>query len=63
MHGFTVRGGKLLNSGTTPKTPVKKPAKIHSKDRDMGAALRTVYQKTVDEAVPSDLLDLLGKLD
>lgn len=29
----------------------------------MGAALRTVYQKTVEEAVPSDLLDLLGKLD
>lgn len=29
----------------------------------MGAALRTVYQKTVDEAIPADLLDLLGKLD
>jgi hypothetical protein len=29
----------------------------------MGAALRTVYQKTVDEDVPDDLLDLLGKLD
>ncbi|QQV78889.1 hypothetical protein H5J25_06810 [Sphingomonas aliaeris] len=29
----------------------------------MGAALRTVYQKTVEEDVPSDLLDLLGKLD
>jgi len=29
----------------------------------MGAALRTVYQKTVDESVPSEMLDLLGKLD
>ncbi len=29
----------------------------------MGAALRTVYQKTVDETVPSEMLDLLGKLD
>ena len=29
----------------------------------MGAALRSVYQKTVDETVPTDLLDLLGKLD
>ena len=28
----------------------------------MGAALRSVYQKTVDETVPDDLLDLLGKL-
>jgi hypothetical protein len=32
-------------------------------DRDMGAALRSVYQRTVDETVPDDLLSLLGKLD
>lgn len=32
-------------------------------DRDMGAALRSVYQRTVDEAVPDDLMALLGKLD
>ena len=62
--------GKLLKSGTTPKNPpVKTPiAKAQSKggsskDRDMGAALRSVYQKTVDETIPADLLDLLGKLD
>ena len=29
----------------------------------MGAALRSVYQKTIEETVPADLLDLLGKLD
>ena len=29
----------------------------------MGAALRTVYQKTVDETVPPEMLDLLSKLD
>ena len=57
--------GKLLSSGTTPKSsPAKKTAaKVQSKDRDMGAALRSVYQKTVEETVPADLLDLLGKLD
>ncbi|SEN32932.1 hypothetical protein SAMN05192583_2499 [Sphingomonas gellani] len=32
-------------------------------DRDMGSALRSVYQCAVDEAIPDDLLDLLGKLD
>lgn len=32
-------------------------------ERDVGAALRSAYQKTVEEAVPADLLDLLGKLD
>ncbi|WP_184058429.1 NepR family anti-sigma factor [Sphingomonas aerophila] len=29
----------------------------------MGSALRSVYQETVSEAVPDDLLDLLGKLN
>ena len=38
-------------------------AKVQSKDRDMGAALRTVYQRTVEEEIPSEMLDLLGKLD
>ena len=38
-------------------------AKVQSKDRDMGAALRTVYQRTVEEAIPAEMLDLLGKLD
>jgi len=32
------------------------------RDRDMGSALRSVYEKTVSEKVPDDLLDLLGKL-
>lgn len=29
----------------------------------MGAALRTVYEKTVEETIPSEMLDLLSKLD
>ena len=37
-------------------------AKVQSKDRDMGAALRSVYQKTVNETIPPEMLDLLGKL-
>jgi hypothetical protein len=28
----------------------------------MGAALRSVYQKTVDETVPDEMISLLGKL-
>ena len=45
------------------KTTKTSNAKVQNKDRDMGAALRTVYQKTVDESIPSEMLDLLGKLD
>lgn len=33
-----------------------------AKDREMGTALRSVYQRTVEEQIPDDLLDLLGKL-
>lgn len=32
------------------------------KDRDMGSALRSVYQRTIDEAIPDEMLDILGKL-
>lgn len=41
----------------------KSTAKVQNKDRDMGAALRTVYRKTVEESIPAEMLDLLGKLD
>ncbi|VXC88544.1 NepR family anti-sigma factor [Sphingomonas sp. 8AM] len=41
----------------------KKGTAAQSKNRDMGSALRSVYQKTVEETVPDDLLSLLGKLD
>ncbi len=29
---------------------------------DIGTALRSAYQRTVEEQIPPDLLDLLGKL-
>ena len=43
-------------------TSSQKSPKVQSKDRDMGAALRSAYQKTVDENVPDEMLDLLNKL-
>ena len=44
---------------TTPRKPT---TKVQSKDRDMGSALRSAYQRTVDELVPDEMLDLLNKL-
>ncbi len=32
-------------------------------DRDVGTALRSVYEETVQEQVPDEFLDLLGKLN
>lgn len=64
FHGTGVLGGLVLVSDKeAPVKPVKKgEAKPQSKDRDMGAALRSIYQKTVDEAVPDEFISLLGKL-
>ena len=47
-------------SGTDSAAPAAQSAA--DRDRDMGSALRSVYEKTVSEKVPDDLLDLLGKL-
>jgi len=35
-----------------------------SSDRNpvVGEALRSIYQRTIDESVPQEMLDLLGKL-
>ena len=51
--------GKEKDGGDGSKP---KPAKGGHKP-EIGSALRSVYQKTVEETVPADLLDLLGKLD
>lgn len=64
-----VQGEILSFDGDTPKTSTVspgavKPAKTTGDgDQRMGSALRSVYQKTVDEAVPDEMLALLGKLD
>ncbi|MEA1014944.1 NepR family anti-sigma factor [Sphingomonas sp. LY54] len=29
---------------------------------EVGSALRSVYQRTIDEDIPPEMLDLLGKL-
>lgn len=44
------------------KASSRKPA-VKPDDAAMGEALRSVYQQTVEESVPAEFLDLLGKLD
>lgn len=39
-----------------------RPRKKRVDSPEVGSALRSVYQRTIDEDIPSDLLDLLGKL-
>jgi hypothetical protein len=47
-------------SGRATTKPKSAPP---SREQEMGHALRSVYQKAVDERIPDDLMDLLGKLD
>jgi hypothetical protein len=42
--------------------PEPKKKKKSTGDANVGQALRSAYQRTVDEQIPPDLLDLLGKL-
>ena len=43
--------------------PVRRRKGDNARDANVGAALRSVYSQTVDEAVPNEFLDLLSKLD
>jgi hypothetical protein len=56
--------GLVSTSGEQSKrSQGRKPKGARSKrDSDVGDALRSIYQKTVHEDVPTEMLDLLDKL-
>lgn len=55
--------GGMLVSNAKRKTD-RKPAKGAAEETDgsVGRALRSVYDEAVEEAIPDEMLDLLGKL-
>ncbi|HEX8642447.1 MAG TPA: hypothetical protein VF702_00880 [Allosphingosinicella sp.] len=46
--------------GDTPRTMLKR--KKNQPIPEVGNALRSAYQRTLDEDIPPEMLDLLGKL-
>jgi hypothetical protein len=50
-------GGEGDGGGSRPPRRKKRPDAP-----ELGSALRSAYQQTVEERIPDDLLDLLGKL-
>jgi hypothetical protein len=57
------RGNPEPNTETDSiSTPRSNSKKKRGETPEVGQALRTVYQRTIDEDIPPDLLDLLGKL-
>ncbi|PAX08695.1 hypothetical protein CKY28_04820 [Sphingomonas lenta] len=67
-----MQGDALSLEDKPAKAPARKasPARTRkhgdgheAKEREMGDALRSVYDRTVQEEVPDEFLDLLSKLD
>ncbi len=48
-------GGAAGGGSSTPSRKKRQPAEV-------GDALRTVYQTTINEDIPPEMLELLGKL-
>lgn len=59
-------GARLVSSGakrkSTPRDKTSSTTDPKAARRSVGDALRSAYQEAVDEEVPPELLDLLGKL-
>lgn len=56
------RGAQEVAPGS-PSTSSASAASARSDGRDVGRALRTVYDRALEESIPKEMLDLLGKLD
>lgn len=64
--------GKSQNDGGAPSSDRTPPGKGSASDgrskepglgdSNVGSALRSVYQQTIDEDIPSEMIDLLKKL-
>ncbi|HEX8402162.1 MAG TPA: NepR family anti-sigma factor [Allosphingosinicella sp.] len=55
-----LKADPVADEDIVPEKPTRRKKRPDSPE--LGTALRSVYQRTVDEDIPSDLLDLLGKL-
>ncbi|PWG03199.1 NepR family anti-sigma factor [Sphingosinicella humi] len=58
-------GDRRRKSNHSTEAEITNPSRQEDKRADMpelGLALRTVYQRTVEEEIPPEMLDLLGKL-
>lgn len=58
-------GQRRRKSDPDSQTPEERPARTGKRRppaAEFGQALKTVYQRTIDEEIPPEMLDLLGKL-
>ncbi|MEC7931206.1 MAG: NepR family anti-sigma factor, partial [Pseudomonadota bacterium] len=57
------RSAGTSDDGTGAPSPKKGRGGGRKEQNQVSQALRTVYQRAVDEDIPSEMLDLLSKLD
>lgn len=58
----TRRKSDHTSAAEPPARPNQRKKKKGAGGADVGEALRSAYQRTINEQIPPDLLDLLGKL-
>lgn len=58
--GERKRKGDHPDGGQTSQKP--RSRKDEPPRPEVGQALRSIYQRTIDESIPPEMLDLLGKL-
>ena len=56
-------GANTPVSGVSSGDARKRPSRSKKEESQVSNALRSVYQHTVEEEIPSEMLDLLRKLD
>ena len=63
--GLRRREGYDILSKSSDAEAVRENMKVKKKPpaTDLGDALKSAYQRTLDEDIPPEMLDLLGKLD
>lgn len=51
-----------IRSNDNASLEAPRAKKKRAENPEVGTALRSVYQRTIDEDIPPEMLDLLGKL-
>lgn len=54
--------GEVEDKGGAVKPVKARVSPVRPRESNLGQTLRAVYQQTVNEDVPDEMLDLLGKL-
>jgi hypothetical protein len=63
LHGNASSTPHDDNSSKPDSIANSELASFANENANLGTALRTIYQQTVDESVPPDMLDLLNRLN